>query len=104
MRASDLLGRTVYHPDAEPAGRIVDLIAHPDNDGNLFVSAAILTTGRRGRLLGYERPGMGGPWPIRKLAQWLHRHMHQVELRHLRLRPDPHATALPAALNHQRPD
>ena len=89
MRASDLLGRIVYE-SGEPAGRVVDLVAHPDAAGNLFVDAAMVTPGRRGRLLGYEREALERPWPLRRIADWLHHGIHETSLDQLRLTAEPH--------------
>lgn len=84
MRASELLGQPVRdHTDA-PVGRIVDLVAHPDPSGELMVDAVMVTPGRRGRLLGYERPALQRPWPLRKVAQWLHRGIREIPLAELR--------------------
>jgi hypothetical protein len=95
MRASDLLGRIVYHDGAEPAGRIVDLVAHADGSGGLYVDAAMVAPGRRGRLLGYERAALQRPWPIRRFAEWLHRGIREIGLSDLRAGPDPDDRSLP---------
>jgi hypothetical protein len=97
MRASDLLGRVAYE-SGEPAGRIVDLVAHPDDSGNLFVDGAMVTPGRRGRLLGYERPALSGPGLLRRLGDRLHRGIHETSLNDLRLTPDPHQPAIARAI------
>jgi len=97
MRASNLLGRLVYE-SGEPAGRIVDLVAHPDDSGDLFVDAAMVTPGRRGRLLGYERRALSRPWPLRRIADWLHHGIHEASLDQLRLTPEPHQPPIAQAI------
>jgi hypothetical protein len=89
MRASELLGRTVYNESGEGVGRIVDLVGHHGTDGCLYITAAMLTRGRRGRLLGYERSALQGPWPIRRVARWLYEELREVDLRQLRLTREP---------------
>jgi hypothetical protein len=68
--ASDLLGRTVTDRDGKHLGRIVDLLCepHPD-DGVPFITAALVVNGPWGRLLGYERTQVAGPWIIEVLAR-----------------------------------
>jgi len=73
-RASDLLGRTATGPDGEPLGRVVDLICEPDADGVPVVTAALVVRGRWGRLLGYEREQVDGPWLVEALARRALRH------------------------------
>jgi len=66
MRAGDLLGRLARTADGDVAGRIVDLVTEPDPDGRPRVVAALVTPGWRGRLLGYERDAIAGPWLIER--------------------------------------
>ncbi|MCY1141605.1 PRC-barrel domain-containing protein [Actinoplanes sp. Pm04-4] len=68
-RASDLLGRTVYDDTGTPIGCIADLITEPTAGGNQRVTAAIVVQGRWGRLLGYERREVSGPWILEHLAR-----------------------------------
>src|SRR4051812_37192567 len=95
MRASEIFGRVVYDETGESPGRIVDLLAHQDASGKLFVTAAMVTPGRRGRLLGYERAGLTRPWLIRRIAQWLHRGIREIDLTRLRLEAQPNRRPLP---------
>jgi hypothetical protein len=87
MRASELLGRTAYAADGDVLGRVADLIARPDADGLPRIRAALVTPGRRGRLLGYERPGIQGPWVIERIAQWLHRGSRELPWADVSLQP-----------------
>ena len=83
-RASSYLGRTVRDADGRELGRIADLIARTGPDGVPQVVAALVTPGHRGRLLGYERPGIQGPWIIERLAGWLHRGTREIPWRDVR--------------------
>lgn len=85
MRVSELLDRAVYDAHGNELGRIADLIAHPDPSGVPQVTAALVTPGRRGRLFGYERPAIKGPWMIERLAGWLHRGTRQIPWSDVRL-------------------
>jgi hypothetical protein len=69
LRAGALIGRQVRHRDGRPLGRIADLETSRGLDGLERVTAAIVTTGRWGRLLGYERDQGAGPWPLEILAR-----------------------------------
>lgn len=74
LRASDLLGRTATGPGGEPIGRVVDLVCEPDAGGGPVVTAALVVRGRWGRLLGYEREQVAGPWIVEWLARRVLRH------------------------------
>ncbi|MBL7255519.1 hypothetical protein [Paractinoplanes lichenicola] len=60
-RASDFLGKRVA------GGRIVDVAF----DENQRLTEAIVVRGPWGRLLGYEREQVRGPWLIETLARWI---------------------------------
>ena len=85
MRVSDLLGRPAYGSGRE-IGRIADVLARPDEDGTPRIVAALVTPGHRGRLLGYEREGIQGPWLIEQFSRWLHRGTVEVPWSELHLR------------------
>ncbi|KOV82448.1 hypothetical protein [Nocardia sp. NRRL S-836] len=78
MLASDLLGRTVHDRRGRPLGLVADLLAEPDAEGRPRVVRVLVTPRRRGRLLGYERPGLQRPWVIEKLSRLLHRGTREV--------------------------
>ncbi|WP_433089180.1 hypothetical protein ACQP1P_22665 [Dactylosporangium sp. CA-052675] len=62
LRASDLLGRRIDGT----AGRVADLVVR---DGAIV--AVIVTRRPWGRLLGYEREQVAGPWLLEVLARWI---------------------------------
>jgi sporulation protein YlmC with PRC-barrel domain len=76
-RASELLGRVVRDTDGKAIGRVADLHTARDEAGRERITAAIVTSGRWGRLLGYERDEVTGPWLLEKLA-------HRIIRRHTR--------------------
>jgi sporulation protein YlmC with PRC-barrel domain len=89
MRASELLGRTVYDAKGTVLGRIADLVAEETGGGAPRVVAALVTRGRRGRLFGYERPGINGPWLIERFARLLHRGAREIPWGDVVLNPPP---------------
>lgn len=70
-RASDLIGVPVTGPDGRYLGRIVDVMAEPDDRGRLRLTGVLVTRGPWGRLLGYERDQACGPWLIEVAARWI---------------------------------
>jgi hypothetical protein len=86
MLASELLGRTAYDRAGRRLGRVADLIARPGAAGAPVVTAVLVTPRWRGRLLGYERPGMQGPWALEMLSRLLHRGTREIALADVRLR------------------
>ena len=65
VRAGDLIGRHAYGSDGEDLGRIADLVV----DDDTTIVAAIVTRGPWGRLLGYERDSVRGPWILETVAR-----------------------------------
>jgi sporulation protein YlmC with PRC-barrel domain len=86
-RASDILGRRVHDDTGKPIGRIADLITEPAADGTQQrVTAAIVVHHHWGRLLGYERRQMTGPWILEHLARLiLRRNAQEVPWHKLRI-------------------
>jgi hypothetical protein len=79
MLASDLVGRTVHDRAGNPLGRVADLLTEADDSGRQRVVRVLVTPRWRGRLLGFERPGIQRPWLLERLARVLHRGTHEVE-------------------------
>jgi hypothetical protein len=63
------LGRPVRDAAGKPLGRIVDLVVEPDGEGRPRLTAAVVTSGPWGRLLGYEREQVRGPWLLDTVAR-----------------------------------
>ncbi len=61
MRASDVIGREV-----PGRGRIADIVVEP---GTMRITAVIVVKGPWGRLLGYERDEVRGPWLLEHFAR-----------------------------------
>ena len=87
MRASDLIGRVAYDRDGNPIGNITELLMRPSARGSegYVVYAAMITPGHTGRLLGYSRPGIQGPWLIERIAKWLNGGTREVPWADIRL-------------------
>ena len=79
LRASALLGRYVRDADGTRLGRIADLITEPDGNGRERIASVIVTPGRWGRLLGYERDEGQGPW----LLEWFARRVVRRGMREI---------------------
>jgi hypothetical protein len=86
MRAGELIDRTAYDAAGRPLGRIADLLTRRAPDGSWYIYAALVTPRRRGRLFGYERPGIQGPWLIERLAGLLHRGTREIPWDEVNLR------------------
>ena len=65
MRVSELIGRTVGTADGF-SGRVADVEVAA---GGTAVTALIVVRGPWGRLLGYERDTVRGPWLLETLAR-----------------------------------
>ncbi|MFI6132702.1 PRC-barrel domain-containing protein [Micromonospora sp. NPDC051141] len=67
--ASSIIGRDATDLAGNHLGRIVDLVTQPDDTGRLIITAALVNRGPWGRLLGYERDEVRGPWIIEVFAR-----------------------------------
>lgn len=79
MRASDLIGLEVIGATGQRLGVVVDLRCVQDGPLRGAMQAprvaALIVSGRHtGSLLGYDRRPQQGPWLIRTVVQFLHRH------------------------------
>jgi hypothetical protein len=91
-RVSMLLRSEVRDGAGRVLGRIADLETRRDPQGRETVEAVVITAGRWGRLLGYERRERTGPWLLEQLARYvLRRRTRRVPWRDLpQASPDRH--------------
>jgi hypothetical protein len=81
IRASVLLGQAVYDHAGNRLGRVADLETVRDGDGRERLVAVLVSDGPWGRLLGYEREEVDGPWLLEVAARRiLRRHTRRVPL------------------------
>jgi sporulation protein YlmC with PRC-barrel domain len=79
LRAGALIQRPVRDHSGRIIGHVADIETIRDSDGRERVVALIVTAGRWGRLLGYERHETVGPWLLEHLARIvLRRHTTRV--------------------------
>jgi sporulation protein YlmC with PRC-barrel domain len=83
MRASDLIGREVHAIDGTPLGVVTDLRCVQDGplrgtQAALRVDRLLVSRHHTGSVLGYDRRRQQGPWLIRVVVRYLHRHMQVV--------------------------
>ena len=85
MRASDLLGARVVTPDGEDLGVVTGLRCSSDGPkygGTLpapVLRALIVAPHGLGAELGYQQEEQRGPWLIRVIMRWLHRHDRLID-------------------------
>jgi hypothetical protein len=88
VRAGALLGRVAYDREGNRLGRIADLIADGDPRTGLRVTGVVIARRPWGRLLGYERKQVAGPWLLQAFARAvMHRRVRTIrwdELDHSR--------------------
>jgi hypothetical protein len=64
-----LIGERAYDRSGGYLGRVADLAAEPDAAGRMRVTGVVVSPGLWGRLLGYERAEITGPWLLERLAR-----------------------------------
>ncbi len=69
LRTHQLLGKRAYDRSGGYLGRVADLAVEPDPAGRMRVTAVVVGPRMWGRLLGYERHEVGGPWLLELLAR-----------------------------------
>jgi sporulation protein YlmC with PRC-barrel domain len=77
LRVGALLGQPVYDRSGALLGRVADVETERDRDGRERIVALVTTTRPWGRLLGYERAEVVGPW----LLEWLSRNIMRRDTR-----------------------
>jgi sporulation protein YlmC with PRC-barrel domain len=81
-RLGRLTGMGVLDPEGTRIGRVLDARFEPKHSGSdrdsgnehLVLCSIIVGHGRPGSLLGYDRRADQGPWLVRIVVRWLHRH------------------------------
>jgi PRC-barrel domain len=80
VRAGRLIGRTAYDRAGNRLGTIADLIVDGDLENGLRVTKVVIARRPWGRLLGYERVQVTGPWLIHALARTvIHRRVRTID-------------------------
>jgi sporulation protein YlmC with PRC-barrel domain len=79
-RLGRLTGMDVTTPEGRRVGRVLDARFRPLPDGHLVLGSLLVGHGRAGSLLGYDRRERHGPWLIRRIVRWLHRHTRVVDV------------------------
>jgi hypothetical protein len=69
LRAGAVMHRQVRDRTGKVLGRVADVETARGADGRERITAVIVTAGRWGRLLGYERDENTGPWLLEHLAR-----------------------------------
>jgi sporulation protein YlmC with PRC-barrel domain len=85
FRLGTLTGMDVVEPTGRRVGRVLDARFAPTADGRLVLEALIVGHGQPGSLLGYDRRGDMGPWLVRRVVGWLHRHTCLVDVDRVQL-------------------
>jgi hypothetical protein len=78
-RLNDLLGMSVHFADGRDGERVIDVRVEPGDRARGVLSEQVVVgfligKGRPGSLFGYDRRPSMGPWVIRKVVRFLHRH------------------------------
>jgi sporulation protein YlmC with PRC-barrel domain len=76
-RLGELLGMKVRTADGDGLGEVIDVRLEPRSmtrNPRLLLTALVVGHGRPGSLLGYDRGDFTGPWLVRRVVRWLHRH------------------------------
>jgi hypothetical protein len=80
MRASDLVGARVHDADGAYVGNVSDVRLVQDGPllgtwgAALRVDGLVVSRNHTGSYLGYDRGTVRGPWLLRRMVEWLHRH------------------------------
>jgi sporulation protein YlmC with PRC-barrel domain len=80
FRLGTITGMDVAEPSGVRVGRVLDARFGPRPDGRLVLEALVVGHGHPGSLLGYDRRENMGPWLVRRVVGWLHRHTGVVDV------------------------
>ncbi len=83
MRLSDLLSAVVFDRSGHKIGKVHDVLLIQDgpmvgDEASLRVEGLVVGRGAIATRLGYDRSEMHGPWVLKMLFEWLHRHSRFV--------------------------
>jgi len=85
FRLAALTGMNVLEPAGGRVGRVLDARFRPGGDGRPVLRALVVGQGHPGGLLGYNRRPDMGPWVVRRIVGWLHRHTFAVDVQHVQI-------------------
>jgi sporulation protein YlmC with PRC-barrel domain len=85
FRLGTLTGMDVTEPGGRRVGRVLDARFAPAPSGHLVLTGLVVGHGHAGSLLGYDRWKDMGPWLIRQVVGWLHRHTVVVGAEHAQI-------------------
>ena len=67
----ELIRQPAYELAGQYLGRVADVVVDTDASGRYRITEVVVTSGPWGRLLGYERDEVAGPWLLEILARGL---------------------------------
>jgi sporulation protein YlmC with PRC-barrel domain len=79
-RLGRLAGMKVLGPDGHRIGYVIDARFQPGHHERLVLRSLIVGRGGPGSLLGYDRHRGQGPWLVRAIVGFLHRHSRLIDL------------------------
>jgi sporulation protein YlmC with PRC-barrel domain len=85
FRLGALTGMNAVEPAGRRVGRVLDARFAPSEGGRLVLRGLVVGDGHPGGLLGYDRRPDMGPWVVRRIVGWLHRHTCAVDLEHVQI-------------------
>jgi sporulation protein YlmC with PRC-barrel domain len=85
FRLGTITGMDVTEPNGSRVGRVLDARFAPLPDGRLVLESLVVGHGHPGSLLGYDRREKMGPWLVRRVVGWLHRHTCVVDIDHAQI-------------------
>jgi sporulation protein YlmC with PRC-barrel domain len=85
FRLGTITGMEVIEPNGGRVGRVLDARFAPGPDGRLVLESFVVGHGHPGSLLGYDRREKMGPWLVRRVVGWLHRHTCVVDVDHAQI-------------------
>jgi hypothetical protein len=110
MRLSEFLGTPVFDSEGAPIGKVSDVRLVQDGapigsfGAALRITGLVVSRGRIGGFLGYDRPGVRGPWLVATVVRWLHRHTVYAEWSDVTSREPGRVTLSRPRSELQRPD